>query len=118
MTEVSPAVTEDLSSVRFEPDDFTRKENAEEIAIDTNFASQSFWKEVRVRFFNKKSAVFGICMILLITIFAIVGPGMNSYTYSAQNLSQKNLAPRIPDSRNSVFSTGTNRSVRPRAARR
>jgi oligopeptide transport system permease protein len=96
MTEVSPAVTEDLSSVRFEPDDFTRKENAEEIAIDTNFASQSFWKEVRVRFFNKKSAVFGICMILLITIFAIVGPGMNSYTYSAQNLSQKNLAPRIP----------------------
>jgi len=80
----------------FTDDDFTLKQNSSEIGIDTNFASQSFWKEVRARFMHKGSAVFGLVMIILITIFAIIGPGMNSYTYSAQNLAQKNLAPRVP----------------------
>jgi oligopeptide transport system permease protein len=35
-------------------------------------------------------------MIVLITIMAIIGPNMNDYSYSAQNLSQKSLAPRVP----------------------
>lgn len=80
----------------FTKDDFTLKNNSAEISLDTNFASQSFWKEVRARFLNKKSGVFGLIMIILITVFAIIGPGMTSYTYSAQNLAQKNLAPRVP----------------------
>ena len=76
--------------------DFQLKENAGDIQIDTNFASQSFWKDVRIRFFHKKSAVFGLIMIVVITLMAVFGPGMNEYTYSGQNLDQKNLAPRIP----------------------
>ena len=76
--------------------DFQLKGNADDIQIDTNFASQSFWKDVRIRFFRKKSAVFGLIMIVVITLMAILGPGMNEYTYSGQELSQKNLAPRIP----------------------
>ena len=75
--------------------DFRLKNNTENINIDTNFASQNFWKEVLVRFFNKKSAVVGLLLIILITIFAAVGPGMNDYTYEAQELSQKNMAPRV-----------------------
>ena len=35
-------------------------------------------------------------MIFMITIMAIIGPNMNDYTYSAQNLSQKSFAPRVP----------------------
>jgi len=31
----------------------------------------------------------------MITIMAVIGPGMNAYTYSEQNLSQKNFAPRV-----------------------
>jgi len=80
----------------FTAEDFRLKDNAGEISIDTNFASQSFWKDVRVRFFRKKSAVFGLVMIILITLMAIFGPHMNEYTYSGQNLSQKNFAPRVP----------------------
>ncbi len=80
----------------FRPDDFKLKNNADEIRVDTNFVSQSFWKEAVIRFRRKKSAVFGLIMILLITLIAIFGPGMNGYTYSGQNLSQKDLAPRVP----------------------
>ena len=69
--------------------DFVLKDNAGEVEIDTNFAAQSFWKEVVIRFFRKKSGVFGTFMILFITLMAIVGPNMNSYSYSGQNLEQK-----------------------------
>ena len=47
------------------------------------------------RYLKKTSAVIGLVLILLIGIMAVVGPGMNEYTYSGQNLSQKNLAPRV-----------------------
>lgn len=75
--------------------DFRLKSNAGEIGIDTNFASQNFWKDVLIRFFKKKSAVIGLIFIVLITVMVIIGPGMTPYTYSEQNLSQKNLAPRV-----------------------
>ena len=80
----------------FSEKDFALKHNDAEIAMDSNFAAQSFWKDVRIRFFRKKSAVFGLVMIVLIVILAVVGPGMNDYTYSGQTLSQKNMAPRVP----------------------
>ena len=76
--------------------DFCLKNNAGEIAIDNNFAAQSFWKEVILRYLRKISAVAGLILIILITIMAVVGPGMSGYSYSEQNLLQKNLAPRIP----------------------
>lgn len=76
--------------------DFRLKGNTEDIGIDNNYAAQSYWKEVVVSFFHKKSAVVGLVLIILIIIMAIIGPMMNEYTYSGQNLSQKNLAPRIP----------------------
>ncbi len=75
--------------------DFVLKENVGDLEIDTNFKAQSFWKEVSYRFFRKGSAVFGMIMILLITIMAIIGPGMNDYTYSGQILAEKSLAPRV-----------------------
>lgn len=76
--------------------DFTLKHNDDEITVDSNFAAQSFWKDALIRFFQKKSAVFGLFLILFIVLLAIFGPSMNSYTYSGQDLSQKNFAPRVP----------------------
>lgn len=75
--------------------DFKLKDNAGDIAIDTNFASQSFWKDVFIRYFRKTSAVVGLVLIILISLMAVIGPGMNEYTYSGQELSQKNFAPRV-----------------------
>lgn len=75
--------------------DFKLKDNAREIEIDENFAAQNFWKDVLIRYFRKASAVIGLFLIVVITALAVAGPGMNEYTYSGQELSQKNFAPRI-----------------------
>ena len=75
--------------------DFVLKNNLEEIGIDTNFKAQNFWKEVLIRFFHKTSAVIGLVLIILIIIFAAIGPGMNEYTYESQILEEKNMAPRV-----------------------
>lgn len=75
--------------------DFQLKNDQNGISIDSNFASQSFWKDVSIRFFRKRSAVIGLIFVLLITLMAVIGPHLNQYNYSAQNLAEKNLAPRI-----------------------
>lgn len=75
--------------------DFRLKDDAGAIAIDENFAAQSFWKDVIIRYFKKISAVLGLILIILISVMAVIGPDMNEYTYSGQELSQKNFAPRI-----------------------
>lgn len=74
--------------------DFVLKKDAE-VEVDRNFASQSVWKDIRARFRNKKSGVVGLWIVLFILLFAIIGPSMNSYDYSSQNLQNKNLAPRV-----------------------
>ena len=89
---ITQAVQELYPEHKFTEAEFARKDNAAEIAVDTNFAAQSFWKDVRIRFFRKKSAVLGLVMIMIILLLAIFGPGMNAYTYSGQDLSQKNFA--------------------------
>jgi oligopeptide transport system permease protein len=86
---------------------FVLKKQNEDINIDSNYASQSFWKEVRHRFFHKKSAVVGLIFIILIVFFAIVGPGMTEYDYSTQELTQKNFAPRVPGLENLGILDGT-----------
>ena len=63
---------------------------------DSTFSALSYWAEVRKRFFSNKSAVFSLIAIIFISIFAFAGPSMNRYSYSAQNLKQKNYAPRLP----------------------
>ena len=80
----------------FLPDDFELKSDSDSTKIDRNFASISYWKEVRARFWANKGAVASLLMILIIMFFAFVGPHMSGYTYSEQNLEQKNYAPRIP----------------------
>lgn len=82
-------------SFDFRTDDFTLR-GASETLIDTNFASQNFWLEVRHRFFSNRGAVVALVLIAIICLFAAFGPSMTSYSYSEQNLSHKNLAPRIP----------------------
>ena len=48
----------------FEDKEFALKHNDDEIAVDTNFAAQNFWKEALIRFFNKRSAVLGLILIV------------------------------------------------------
>ena len=59
--------------------DFKFKHTDGELALDDNFAAQSFWKDVLIRYFKKISAVIGLILIIIITVFAIIGPV--SYTH-------------------------------------
>jgi len=92
-TENSAAV---LQPDEFLPNDFELRGNTDSTHVDTNFASQNFWKEVRARFFANKGAVFSLIVIIILCLLAIFGPGMNKYSYSDQNLLEKNFAPRVP----------------------
>lgn len=85
-----------LQDFTFLPDDFELIGGEPEAHIDSSFSSDSYWKDVRRRFFANKSAVISLIFIGIIVLFAVIGPGMNGYSYSAQNLAQKNFAPRIP----------------------
>ena len=74
---ITQAVQELYPEHKFTEAEFARKDNAAEIAVDTNFAAQSFWKDVRIRFFRKKSAVLGLILIVFIVLLAgiVFGPG-------------------------------------------
>ena len=64
------AVDTMYSEHTFNEKDFVLKHNDAEIAMDSNFAAQSFWKDVRVRFFRKKSAVLGLILVVFIVLLA------------------------------------------------
>lgn len=87
-------VEEYLKGIQFQKDDFEFQHMDEEL-IDTNFASQSFWKDAYMRFKKNKGAVISFFCILLIILLAIIGPHMNSYTYATQDIKNQNLAPRV-----------------------
>lgn len=80
----------------FQNDDFELLGKNVGQTADSNFASQSYWKDVRKRFVSNKGAVVALMLIVIITLLAVFGPGMNGYTYAEQDLSQKNFAPRVP----------------------
>ncbi len=76
-----------------------------DLKIDTNFASQSYWKGVFIHFFKNRRAVVGLIIVAVILVLAIVGPIMNSYGYrdiiqfrNDQNrrVVAKAIEPRIP----------------------
>ena len=83
--------------------DFEFLEN-NNIEMDSNFASQGYWKGVAVRFFRKKRAVIGLIIVLLILFLAIFGPMMNSYGYKdiikisvdGKSKIARALSPQIP----------------------
>lgn len=57
--------------------------------------SRGFFKDAIYRFIKNKGAVFGLLMITLIVLLAISGPALSGYDYRSQDLSHKNLPPRI-----------------------
>jgi oligopeptide transport system permease protein len=48
------------------------------------------------RFFAQKSAVTGVVLILLLILFAVIGPYITGHRYDEQALEKANLAPRVP----------------------
>lgn len=96
LRKTAPAPVPGTAEYTFQADDFQWRSDASSAHIDSNFASQSYWKDVYKRFVSNKGALIALVLIVLITLLAIFGPGMNEYDYAEQNLSEKNFAPRVP----------------------
>ena len=87
-------------------DDDFQLDTSLDITTDRNYASQGFWKGVAIRFFKNKRAVIGLCIIFLIILFALIGPGMNEYGYSdiisvydeetGKEITARSMPPHIP----------------------
>ncbi|OYD07203.1 ABC transporter permease [Paludifilum halophilum] len=77
--------TENLTPEMFEPVD--SDVNEQEALRGTRV---SFWQDVWFRFRSNKGALIGMLLILAIGVMAIVGPLMNSYSYSEQDYSATN----------------------------
>ena len=86
------------------PEDFVLLEHRD-LNTDKNFASQGYWKGVAIHFFRNRRAVIGLVIILVIILFALLGPSMNSFGYrdivqfrNANNkrVVAKGISPQIP----------------------
>ena len=55
-----------------------------------------FFKDAMIRLRHSKVAMISATIILVVIVLAIFVPHITGYTYTAQNISQKNLPPKIP----------------------
>lgn len=100
-----------LEGITFENDDFEFDNAAFVSKIDTNYIAQSHLKDALVRFKKNKGAVFSVICILLIIFLAILGPMISGYTYDQQDITNQNMAPRIPVIENTGLFDGSEKMM-------
>lgn len=85
-------------------EDFAQLEQAD-IATDTNYASQGYWKGVATHFVRNKRAMIGLILVLLMIFLAFVAPLFSGYAYdeivTALNAKGRKkaavgISPRVP----------------------
>lgn len=89
-----PLSSELLSLPKEQFEIIERKEVITDMAFKTE--SVSYGKDVLRRFLHDKVTVVAAVIVGLIVMMAIVGPYMSGFTYLEQDLSMKNMPPRIP----------------------
>ena len=52
--------------------------------------SLTFWQDVRRRLFQHKGAMFGLVLLTLIILLAILGPMVSKHSYKEQDLDVRN----------------------------
>ena len=86
------------------------------INVDTNFASQGYWRGVFVHFTKNKFAMTGVFLVAVIMIFAIFAPVFSSYAYdeiisvtdeSGKEIVAKALEPQFAGNAENLFSDKT-----------
>ena len=84
--------------------DFAQLEQAD-IATDTNYASQGYWKGVATHFVRNKRAIIGLILVLLMIFLAFVAPLFSGYAHdeivTALNAKGRKkaavgISPRVP----------------------
>ena len=79
--------------------------NHQDLDVDKNYASQSYWKGVVTHFIKNRRAMAGLVIISVIILLAIFGPMMNSFGYrdivqfrneNNKRVVARGIAPQIP----------------------
>ena len=79
--------------------------NHQDLDVDKNYASQSYWKGVVTHFIKSRRAMAGLVLISVIILLAIFGPMMNSFGYrdivqfrneNNKRVVARGIAPQIP----------------------
>lgn len=87
-----------------------------DLTVDSNFASQGYWKGVAVHFFRNRFAVTGLILVTVIICFAVLAPIVSSYGYQeiisvvdsrGKEITAKSLSPQIAGSAQNLFSDRT-----------
>lgn len=85
-------------------EDFAQLEQAD-IATDTNYASQGYWKGVATHFVRNKRAMIGLILVLLMIFLAFVAPLFSGYAYNeivtalnakGRKKAAVGISPRVP----------------------
>ena len=80
------------SAPDFTVDDFLPVSKEEQKQIDTMSQPTTYWKDAWRRLKKNKIAVAAMIAIILLILFAVVGPMISPYGYSQQSLSSAGLA--------------------------
>lgn len=98
-----PNVPEDALSRSISPEEYAAlgdemfdanaagNDDAEEIVRE----SSTYWQDVWRRFRKDPLAIFGLCVILVMTVACIVVPIFSPYTYSGMDLTNMNATPSL-----------------------
>lgn len=58
--------------------------------------SKNFWQDAWAQLKRNKLAVVGMIGLIIIVIFAFIGPVINKHDYAEQNVEHRNLPAKIP----------------------
>ena len=82
--------------IEYLPNDFKLATGDHRGEAEKAYVNQSYWQDVFRRFCANKGALIGLVLIVLILLFAIIGPMVSGYTYREVNAKEVSLTPRIP----------------------
>lgn len=82
-----------MEDYEFLPDDFEFVGDKQNIMIDEVLPSKPKWKDILGRFMENKGAVFGVIVIAIITLLAVIVPMVSKWSYSAVDTSMATIKP-------------------------
>ena len=85
----------DSLAKKYDKKSFERILSDEKIQSDVVYKGVSFWKDVRLRFYQNKGAIVGFLLISIIFVMAFIGPLMNEHTHKSIETEHMNLPPRV-----------------------
>ena len=81
------------SAPDFDVNDFAPATQQEKEQIDVMNAPTTYWKDAWRRLKKNKIAMISLGVIILLVLFAVVGPYLSPYTYSQQIRGEESMAP-------------------------